>query len=248
MRLVDIAVKKAFRLLGLQVSRLQPPKNSVLEEGKRFRWLRDYNIRTILDIGANEGQFAERILTVFPDASLHSFEPLASAFLKLKDNVGHRSNVTIYNFGLGEKEEDRVIFKNEFSPSSSLLPMLDLHKVNFDYAVEVEPELISLKRLDSVFANPLPEPLLVKIDVQGYEMFVIKGGEAVLGRADVVVIETSFYPLYEGQPLFEDIYSYFTSRGFQYRGNVDQLLAPTNHAILQSDAVFVKTRATSTDP
>jgi hypothetical protein len=81
---------------------------------------------------------------------------------------------------------------------------------------------------------------LIKIDVQGYEMQVLKGGERVIQSADVIIIETTFVPLYKDQPLFADIYNYFTSRGFRYAGNIEQLLAPINNQILQADAIFIK--------
>ncbi len=118
--------------------------------------------------------------------------------------------------------------------------MLDLHKVNFDYAVDVVPERITIRKLDEVMEEKIKGPLLVKIDVQGYEMFVLKGGQSVIKQADVVIIETSFYPLYAGQPLFEDIYDYFKNAGYKYVGNIEELLAPVDFKILQADAIFVK--------
>jgi len=58
--------------------------------------------------------------------------------------------------------------------------------------------------------------------------------------ADVIIIETTFIPLYKDQPLFEDIYSYLTNLGFLYAGNIEQLVSPKNHQILQADAVFIR--------
>ena len=210
------------------------------EEGKRFTWLKQYNLNTIIDIGANEGQFANKILSIFPNIEVHCFEPLKDAYQELQRNFKNQQNVHLYNCGLGESNSEKEIFKNEYSPSSSLLPMLDLHKVNFDYAVDVVPERITIRKLDEVMEDKVKRPLLVKIDVQGYEMFVLKGGQSVIKQADVVIIETSFYPLYSGQPLFEDIYDYFKNAGYKYVGNIEQLLVPVDFKILQADAIFVK--------
>lgn len=247
-------LKRLFNYFGIDIVRYN--KNAVQlkesldsqdyyyqTEGKRFQWLKEYNFKTIIDIGANEGQFAGKISFIFPEAHIHCFEPLNQDYNNLANKFKDRANFSIYNFGLGDANEEKKIFRNEYTPSSSLLEMLDLHKSNFDYAVKVEPEIIKLRLLDDVFPGDIPKPLLIKIDVQGYEMHVLKGGEKAIRQADVCIIETSFYPLYKGQPLFDDIYEYFSQRGFRYAGNVEQLIAPSDNKVLQADAVFIKRKA-----
>ncbi|WP_207511694.1 FkbM family methyltransferase [Longitalea luteola] len=209
-------------------------------EARKFEWLKKYNFKTIIDVGANEGQFTRKISIVFPDAEIHCFEPLQEDFNKLKYNFQDSSKIKIYNFGLGDTNEEKNIYRNEYSPSSSLLEMLELHKSNFQYAVKAEPEKVSIRIFDEVFKGDLARPLLVKVDVQGYEMHVLNGGPKIMEQADVCIIETSFYPLYNGQPLFGEIYNYFIQRGYEYVGSIDQLTAPTDNKILQADAVFVR--------
>jgi FkbM family methyltransferase len=229
--------------LGYQLTRIKKNKNVAINyaQGARcFLWLEPYDFKDIIDIGANEGLFAQKILTLFPNAKVHCFEPINSVFEQLKANLSSKVNVRCYNYGLGESEKSVEIFKNEYSPSSSLLPMLDLHKENFEFAVDVVPDKIEVRTLDSFFLTPFSKPLLVKIDVQGYEMFVLKGGNNVILQTDVIIIETTFRPLYEDQPLFHDIYQYLIDRGFVYAGNVEQLTSPKDNSILQADAVFVK--------
>jgi FkbM family methyltransferase len=244
-------LKSLFYHMGFAITRVSKHKideqdaNNLakayyVEEGKKFRWLSEYNFQSIIDIGANEGQFAKKIRTIFPNAEIHCFEPLKEAFERLMINFSNEKNFLGYNFGLGEVSESKKIFFNEYSPSSSLLEMLELHKSNFDYAVDTTTETISIRKLDEVFPETVKRPLLVKIDVQGYEMFVLKGGTTIINQAEVVIIETSFYPLYAGQPLFEEIYSYFITNGFRYVGNIEQLASPNDHRILQADAVFCR--------
>jgi len=238
------AIKKFFSILGLQISKAQKPggpdKFTLNGQITLFEWLRDYKFATIIDVGANEGQFVDKIAGVFPDACIHCFEPIKSVYEQLTARFYGNKNLITYNFGLGETSEERMIHLNEYSPSSSLLDMLDLHKTNFDFAVKSEPACISLKRLDDVFTSPPTSPVLLKIDVQGYEMNVLKGGDRVARAADVVIIETTFTPLYKDQPLFAEIYDYFVARGFRYAGNIEQLISPKNYQILQADAVFIK--------
>lgn len=243
-------LKKAFNYTGFNITRV--PKKSIpkteeeilakiyYEEGRRFQWLEEYNIDCIIDIGANEGQFARKILTIFPEVQIHCFEPLQDVFKQLQFNFKDNKNVFIYNFGLGNNTREDTIFRNESSASSSLMEMLDLHKSNFDFAIKVVPEQITIKRLDDIFPGEIARPLLIKIDVQGYEKYVLEGGDSVIAQADVIIIEVSFHPLYADQPLFEDIYDYFKKRGYRYLGNIEQLVAPKDHKVLQADAVFIK--------
>jgi len=240
-------IKSFLSFLGLRISRIPKTRNKDefesnfhYREPNKWKWLKTYSIRSVLDIGSNEGQFAEKILEVFPNAEVHCFEPLQQVYNQLKENFKTQKNVIPYNLGLGENNEEKIINSNEYSPSSSLLEMLELHKTNFDFAVQAQPVQISIRRLDDIFTSIPASPLLVKIDVQGYEMQVLKGGEKTINAADVIIIETTFVPLYKDQPLFADIYSYFTSRGFCYAGNIEQLLAPINNQILQADAIFIK--------
>ncbi len=210
------------------------------KEAQRFSWLSKYQFNSILDVGSNEGQFAEKILSIFPSAEIYCFEPLPEVFEKLKLNFKDRSNFHYYNYALGDFSVEMDIHRNEYSPSSSLLEMLDLHKSNFDFAVKSEVTRIQTRTLDSIFSTPILNPVLLKIDVQGYEMQVLKGAELVLQQANVIIIETSFYELYKNQPLFEDIYSYLISKDFRYVGNIEQLESPKDHQVLQADAVFIK--------
>jgi hypothetical protein len=74
--------------------------------------------------------------------------------------------------------------------------------------------------------------------VQGYEAKVIAGGEDVVACAKIIIVEVSFQRLYEGGPLFDDIYRILKDRGFNYAGNFEQLYSPKNGRVLQADAIF----------
>lgn len=239
-------VKRLFNVVGLEISRKSRPftKAELAEQyyqsqGRKFEWLKSYNFSHIIDVGANEGQFAGSISTIFPETNIFCFEPIKLVFDQLCNNFKGNPHFKFYNYALGENDEDKEIFVNEYSPSSSLMEMMDLHKNSFEYARKTVPEVIKVRQLDSFFTDVVMPSLLLKLDVQGYEMYVLKGGPKLVGHSRVIIIETSFYPLYHGQPLFGDIYSYLTNLGFEYLGNIEQLNAPIDQKILQADAVFV---------
>jgi FkbM family methyltransferase len=246
------SLKKVAASFGISVSRI--PSKAALEESKRaqaeahrkaeehhLKWLLDLNIRTVLDIGANVGQFAGDVSRLMPQARLYSFEPLPDCYQELVRSGAGRAHFTAFNVALGEAPGEVVMHRNEYSPSSSILPMADLHKNNFTFAVDSKPETIRVARLDD-FASELEleQPLLIKVDVQGFEDKVIRGGRAVFGMASVVICELSMQNLYEGQPLFHDVYQLLTGMNFQYRGNLDQMHSPLDGRVLQADGIFVK--------
>jgi len=219
------------------------PESEFLLIKPQNRWrdlLKEYQFRTILDIGANDGEFAKNAREIFPHTKIYSFEPIPAVYQKLKEYFIEDKNFVAYNYALGNFSGDSVFYMNEFSPSSSLLEMKE-HKEHFDIALEETPISIKLERLDDFdFSEEIKRPLLVKIDVQGYELEVIKGGSEIIKSADAVVTEVSFTELYKDQPLFDEIYEALRSFGFKYAGNIEQLFSPVDGKLLQADAFFIK--------
>lgn len=204
-------------------------------------WLKNLNFKSILDIGANSGQFVEKFLIFYPKADFFCFEPLSEPFDELKEKFGSKQNFHLYKFALGNKAGEEKIFHNEYSPSSSLLAMKDEHKDAFDFAREEFEEEITIKKLDHLSIEPdIKKPYLVKMDTQGFESEVIKGGKDIISKADMIIIETSFVQLYEGAPLFDDIYMILKNMGFEYVGSFEQLRRPQDGKILQQDSIFIK--------
>ncbi|HEX4707476.1 MAG TPA: FkbM family methyltransferase [Candidatus Udaeobacter sp.] len=248
-------LKAPFRALGMDVVRWRPPKpqpvipSEELEMIAAFspqykaedHWFATSGIKTVLDVGAHMGEFAQRIRTMLPNAELVCFEPLEEPFTKLTERFRGQPNFRAVRYALGDKEGQCEIHHNEYAPSSSLLPMAKLHKQSFTFAVKEKTEMIEVRRLSDVVRElNLRDPLLLKVDVQGFEDKVIAGGEDVVAGAKIIIIEVSFQPLYEGGPLFDDIYRILKERGFTYHGNFDQLLSPKDGRVLQADAIFCR--------
>jgi FkbM family methyltransferase len=204
-------------------------------------WLVRAGIATVLDIGAHIGEFATRISAILPEANIVCFEPLSQPYARLVARFASKERFHAYQFALGDESGRAVMNHNEYAPSSSLLPMADLHKQSFSFAVASSPETVEMRRLSDVADEiELKEPLLIKLDVQGFEKKVILGGEDVFARAKVVIVEVSFQTLYHGGPLFDDIYRLLRDRDLDYRGNFEQLLSPGDRQVLQADAIFCR--------
>lgn len=204
-------------------------------------WFHALNIATVLDIGANVGQFAITINAVIPKAQIYSFEPLPDCFERLELRMAGVKNFAGFNIGIGECSGNLIFERNSFSPSSSFLKMTNLHKTEFSFTNESKPVSVKIERLDSIAEKfIINEPLLIKIDTQGYEERVLRGGEQTIKRAKLIIIETSFEYLYEGQPLFNDVYQQMINYGFVYMGALTQLCSSQSGQVLQADSIFVK--------
>lgn len=101
--------------------------------------------------------------------------------------------------------------------SSSLLALGAHQKAIFgvDESGEV---LVPIKRLDACLSTPLPRPALLKIEVQGFELEVLKGATDLLRHVDAVYVEASYVELYEGQALHQEIERFLTDAGFTLEG------------------------------
>jgi len=246
----DIAkkiIKKPFNALGMDIVKLDK-RQFEPTPATEFLWLSSLDINTVVDVGAHEGEFATMIHGVLPRAMLISFEPLPDVHRELVSNMREVPNFTAFNCALGDANTRTSMHRNEFSDSSSLLEIEDLHKQAFPFTARTTSESIEVKRLDDVVADlSLPNNILIKIDAQGYEDKVIAGGEKLVARAKLIIAEVSFKPLYKGQPLFDDIYELLKQRGFKYAGNLDsgmgslpQLRNPLDGSVLQANAIFIR--------
>jgi FkbM family methyltransferase len=194
---------------------------------------------TILDVGANNGVFTKTANFVFPQSSIHAFEPLPACYDTLCSLKPQIPNLTCYNMALGSESKETTIHHNEFHYSSSLLEMRDVHKTMFPYTSNETLEMIRVEKLDSAFDVTLArKPVLLKIDVQGYEKKVLEGGQKTLQHVDFIVCEVSFVELYKDQPLFREIYEYLNEFGFKFEGILGELKDPRSNQTIQIDALF----------
>ena len=100
--------------------------------------------------------------------------------------------------------------------SSSLLPVGERQVSTFPGTDEVGTTRAEVRTLDSVFVDrELEQPALLKIDVQGFELSVLRGAEQTLSSFDQILVEASFAELYEGQALFPDVSHHLEEHGFR---------------------------------
>jgi FkbM family methyltransferase len=194
---------------------------------------------SIIDVGANVGQFTVAAAKLFPNVQIHAFEPLKECTMRLQQNVKRLKHVTVYSLALGERDGHSSMHVNSYSLSSSILSLAPAHLRAFPYATEVSTVQVPVSTIDKIFESVcLTGPVLLKLDVQGYEANVLKGGKALLKRIDYVVMEASLKPMYEGELLFDALVDLMQSFGFRFECPVGSLEDPSSGETIQVDALF----------
>jgi FkbM family methyltransferase len=203
--------------------------------------LKLYDIKTVIDVGANTGQTVLEVMNYSQQINVHSFEPIQSVFNELVKNTKKYSNVVCYQHGLGERVESVVINVNEASQSSSILELAETHKRNFDFAVKTHQETIKITTLDAFFEKKrFDKSVLLKIDVQGFEKSVLLGAKEALKQVDVIFIESTFQELYKDQVLFGDLFNLLNQFGFNFVGFVEAWYDAKTKDTLYGNAIFRK--------
>ena len=172
--------------------------------------------RTVLDVGANKGQFSRAAATVFPGARIVAFEPLEAVAAEWRRHLADVEGAEVHVCALGAGSGTVTFHPHDYSLSSSVLPLAGGSGGEGGAGPgELAPVEVPVHRLDDlVSADALVGPVLCKLDVQGYEVEVLRGASETLRRVDALVVELAFERVYEGQPLFAEVLDALTARGF----------------------------------
>lgn len=201
-----------------------------------------HRIDTVLDIGANTGQFALALRRAGFTGRIHSVEPLAEAFAALQ-RAGTRDPAwTAERAAVSDEPGLVVINVAGNSVSSSILPMLDRHADAAPSSRYVATEDVRATTVDEIVADRglRPESTLLKIDVQGFEKSVLDGARKNLAGFAGVRTEMSLVELYEGQALLPEIVALLGAVGFDLWYVEPGFVEPGTRRLLQLDGVFFR--------
>lgn len=231
-------IRKLLWRFGCDISRYAPTSHPV---ARLQQLLTSFRIDTVLDIGANSGQFAEFLRNDLYYANrIISFEPLSSAFEVLKSKADRDPYWDTLNIALGDTEELREINIAGNSYSSSLLDILPSHLKSAPDSIYCGKEKVEVKKLDSIFDSLCNKKSIVymKIDTQGFENEVLKGAENVLEKINSVQMEMSLVPLYKGELLFNELYKLMKDKGYNLIAILPGFSDPKSGQLLQIDGIF----------
>lgn len=193
---------------------------------------------TVIDVGANIGQFSLMTRANHPQAMIHAFEPLSAMADVYEKVFAGDPRVALHRCAAGASASTSALNVSKQPDSSSLLPISDQQSSLFPGTEQAGIEQVRVERIDDVVdVTKLQEPILVKLDVQGFELEALKGMPRVLERAKWVYLEVSFTSLYTGQPLANEIAHWLNQNGFELTGIYNPTYS-SNGVNVQADLLF----------
>ena len=239
--------KRLLRRVDLELRNFSIDKS---ENARFFTMLSHHKVNTILDIGANEGQFGVILRDIGYKGKIISFEPLTHARKEL-----HRisQNDPLWEIApqvaIGDEDGEIEINIAGNSESSSVLNMLDSHLEAAPSSKYIGKEKVLLRKLDTLVPDYIKPDSVVflKIDTQGYEEQVMEGAHALMKNIVGLQLEISLVPLYESHSLLEGMLQNLKEKGFELWGISTVFSDPHTAQLLQIDATFFLPHTQSSD-
>ncbi len=175
-------------------------------------FIQDREIDTVIDVGANVGQFGESLRADGYRGKIVSFEPTESAFQALSRKAAADGNWEAHHCGLGAAPGTAVLHASKLSVFNSVLELSSVAGLHDNRMSVDHTEQITIRALDEV--APASGKTLLKIDTQGYEKQVIEGGQQTISRAVGILMELPVIHTYKGEWHFHEALKYMSDAGF----------------------------------
>jgi FkbM family methyltransferase len=229
---LNLRIQQVLTRLGYEIRRWGPVKLLQIE-----------GVTLVLDVGANIGQYARRLRYGGYERRIVSFEPLSGAYAELSRHAVSDPAWDAHRLALADNDGWAEINVSRKSTRSSLLEMCEHHVEIAPESAYVGKETAPTARLDSVWGDVVREGerVFLKMDVQGFELQVLHGAEAVIDGLHGVQSELSLVPLYAGAPSWREVVDWIEGRGFELAG-LESAFMHRGRA-LQVDAIFLRARS-----
>jgi FkbM family methyltransferase len=192
---------------------------------------RGFEPKTAIDIGAFDGGWSRLARATFPEAAIVMLDGNPQNREQLQQAASEFANARSEIAALGSEDREAVTFY-QLGTGSSILPELT--------GLAMNPVTVPMRRLDDVIPCVGQGPVLIKVDVQGYELEVLRGGPRVFGSAEAVVLEVSLLPYNLGAPLFADVVEFMATHGFVVFDFCGQHRRGDGAALFQADVAFAR--------
>jgi len=185
---------------------------------------------TIFDVGAYQGEYAQTCLDIWPDSQIVCFEPQVEAVNELKQRLNDR--VDVYPILLGSEETGSAVLHEAETASSVLQEHVDQSLPTSKHRMRTVDSIV-----DADLGGRPPD--LLKLDVQGYELEVLRGAEKSLNRVRCILMEVNLLDIHQNVPLLADVTEWLAKRGFVAYDICGLIRRPLDDALWQADMIFV---------
>ena len=183
----------------------------------------------IFDIGAAEGAWSQRASRIWPKARIVAFEPNQSRVSALEATQAKLPNFSYQRCLLGATLAD-VEYVDSRDETSL-----------YDRAATGPRVSAPMLTLDSLLAREvIPPPAFMKLDVQGYELEILRGGQRALAAAQAVLLEVNVYHLSPEMPVVLDVLNYMDAHGFFWYDILGLLRRRPDDAMSHLDFLFLR--------
>lgn len=237
------SIKALLRCCGLEVHRLRQIRpglpnrpianvSSFLHDVKA----RGFKPRGIIDVGANEGAWTSRVLSVFPHTPVLMIEPQKEMSTRLEAIVEKNHGCCYINAGAGRVEGELVQTIWEDLAGSSFLPPID--QCALESGKQRKTRIVTIDGILKTHQGFHPD--FVKLDIQGFELEALAGAETLFGRTELFIIETSLFAFMPQQPTARDVIAFMGERSYELYDITSYLRRPLDGALGQVDFAFAK--------
>jgi FkbM family methyltransferase len=238
--LVFGSIQSLFRTAGLQIGFDHPIRNAPKLFARKASKL---GVKTVLDVGANKGQFVRELRKYGYSGEIVSFEPLSSAHAILcRKSENDAAWEIAPRMALGDANASAEINIAKNLASSSLLPVREASVSAAEESAFSGVETVPVRRLDDVLQPAWATPFALKLDTQGFELHVLRGCPNTLDRTALVVAEMSLAELYDGGVRLTELYRFLEDGGFRCISLVQAFADNARDELLQVDGIFVRNR------
>lgn len=203
--------------------------------------LKDREVKVIFDVGASRGDVTQTYANLFPKAEIFAFEPFPEAANAFKERFDKIPAIHLHNLAISDKSGIATFHVNKSVDTSSLLASQKLGASSDKSCETVTTVQVKTENIETICSElNIAHIDILKMDVQGSELAILKGAKNTLGHGKISIIysEVYFKPQYVGQPLFYDIATFLKSYGYELQDLYDPYYNASQ--ILWADALFVK--------
>lgn len=184
----------------------------------------------IFDIGAHKGQTSSHFCKLFPHSFIHAFEPSPYLFTEIEKNLSKRKNIICHNFAIGEADEEAFLTKTDSDLCGQVVKVQENNSTS-----------ISVHRLDRFCqVENISAIDLLKIDVEGNEVSVLKGASGMFERNAIkaILLECDFNKDDKQHSYFFDIFNFLSDQNFCFHGLFDVVRYSPSYGIGFCNALF----------